>query len=107
MLRHWLTFSDPKGTVLMAINAEGVIGNLRSFSPLSIARILNRIGHGKKFNPEAFFSVEDVRMAREGIFPPTRNLAGFFKKWPKRKIRKWGCRSVTETARDIFFQKPS
>ncbi len=79
-------FLRSEGYGVTAINAEGVTGNVTIiFSVIDRKNLESVIGHVKKFNPKAFFSVEDVRMAREGIFPPTRNLAGFFKKWRKGK----------------------
>ena len=41
----------------------------------------------KDFNPRAFYSLEDIRLAREGIFPINRKLEPDFLKLPSLK---WG-----------------
>lgn len=57
------------------VDAQGVSGPVKI-----ILIVINRhdvddvVGLIKMFNPHAFYSVEDVKFAREGIFPPKRSL---------------------------------
>ena len=55
-----------------AVNAEGSMGPVKIIYTIvdrkEMERVLDLV---QQFNPKAFFSVEDVRMVREGIFPPT------------------------------------
>jgi uncharacterized protein YebE (UPF0316 family) len=79
-------FLRSEGYGVTSVNAEGVTGNVKIiFSVIDRKNLESVIGHVKKFNPKAFFSVEDVRLAREGIFPPSRHPVEFFKQWRKGK----------------------
>lgn len=70
------------------IDAQGVSGPVKI-----ILIVINRhdvdnvVGIIKTFNPHAFYSVEDVRFAREGIFPPKRD-------WINEKYWKYPIKSI-------------
>lgn len=62
-------------TVLNAIGATGMVKVI--FTIVKRKSLKEVIGTIRKFNPRAFFSIEDVRAASEGIFPPSRQGSGF------------------------------
>ena len=62
-------------TVLNAIGSTGLVKVI--FTIVKRKDLKEVIGHVRTFNPRAFFSVEDVRTASEGIFPPAREGGGF------------------------------
>ncbi|MBA3044061.1 DUF2179 domain-containing protein [archaeon] len=71
------------------VDAQGVPGPVKI-----ILMVVNRhdiddvAGIIKRFNPHAFYSVEDVRFTREGIFPPKRDwINGKYWKYPIKSIK--------------------
>ncbi|MDD5476201.1 MAG: DUF2179 domain-containing protein [Syntrophales bacterium] len=63
-----------EGYGVTAVNAEGSMGPVKLiFTIVDRGELEHVVNLVKTFNPKAFFSVEDVRMAREGIFPPARS----------------------------------
>ncbi|PWB50005.1 MAG: hypothetical protein C3F06_12945 [Candidatus Methanoperedenaceae archaeon] len=68
-----------------SIDAEGATGKVKIIYSIIKRRDLPKIVEIiKKFNPRAFYSVEEVRSASEGIFPPEKqrsmdNFPGFFR----------------------------
>ncbi len=63
-------------------NAEGSTGPVRLIFTIVERKEMEKvITLVKQFNPKAFFSVEDVRTAREGIFPPSGNSLVHFLKF--------------------------
>ena len=62
-------------TVLNAIGSTGMVKVI--FTIVKRKNLEEVIDEVRKYNPRAFFSVEDVRTAREGIFPLAREGRGF------------------------------
>lgn len=68
-----------------SFDAEGATGKVKIIYTIIKRRDLQKIiGLIKKFNPKAFYSIEEVRSASEGIFPPEKdrsmgNFPGFFR----------------------------
>jgi len=63
------------------LDAQGARGNVRMILSLVNRTDVPRItGHIEKTNPQAFFSIEDVRYVNQGVFrPKTQNsLSGLF-----------------------------
>ena len=59
---------------ITSVDAEGARGPVKILFMLVPRHDLNGIIRViKEYNPNAFYSVEDVRFAREGIFPPSVN----------------------------------
>jgi len=55
---------------ITAINAEGATGEVKLlFCVINRSRLIEVIELIKHFNPNAFYSVEDVRSVKEGVFP--------------------------------------
>jgi hypothetical protein len=46
------------------------------YSTIKRKDVDNVIGIIKRFNPKAFFSIEEVRLASAGIFPPIKTQSG-------------------------------
>ena len=72
------------------IDAEGSNGRVQVLYSIierghldKITKIIN------KYNPNAFYTLEDVRFVKEGIFPPTKNILKKIFKSPKiyRRVR--------------------
>lgn len=57
-----------------SVAARGVSGNVRLVFTIirrkNLKEVINII---RQFNPMAFFSIEDVRAVKEGVFPPSGN----------------------------------
>lgn len=70
------------GYGVTVIDGEGVTGHVKIIFTVIQRKDLHEItAMIKRFNPKAFFSVEDVRMAAAGIFPNNgpRHSTGFWK----------------------------
>ncbi len=75
-----LKFLRSEGYGVTAVDAHGSQGMVNViFTVISRKSLDGVIAIVQKFNPKAFFSVEDVRMAREGVFPPSKEYFSFFK----------------------------
>ena len=62
-----------KGYGVTVVDAWGSTGPVKLiFTVISRTDVEDAVALVQHFNPRAFFSVEDVRLAREGIFPPHR-----------------------------------
>ncbi len=62
-------------------NAEGSTGPVKLiFTIVDRKEMEKAVNLIRQFNPKAFFSVEDVRIAKEGIFPPSSNSMSKFLK---------------------------
>ncbi|MBN1830198.1 MAG: DUF2179 domain-containing protein [Deltaproteobacteria bacterium] len=73
-----LSFLRSAGYGITTVDAEGGRGPVKIIFMVLNRRDLERtICEVRHFNPKAFFSVEDVRMVREGIFPPSKTLPIF------------------------------
>jgi len=64
-------------TVLNAIGSTGMVKVI--FTIVKRKNLEEVIDEVRQYNPKAFFSVEDVRTASEGIFPPAREGRGFLR----------------------------
>lgn len=63
-----------------SVDAEGATGRVKLIYTIIKRKDVNDVvGIIKKFNPKAFFSVEEVRSASEGIFPAKRARRDFFR----------------------------
>jgi uncharacterized protein YebE (UPF0316 family) len=64
---------------ITVVDAQGTTGNVKIiFTVIKRKNVDDVVGMIKQFNPKAFFSIEEVRVAREGIFPPSKNQFGLF-----------------------------
>jgi len=60
------------------VDAEGATGRVKIiFTVIKRKDVDKVVGMIKQFNPKAFFSIEEVRVASEGIFPSPRPRFGF------------------------------
>ncbi|KCZ70480.1 hypothetical protein ANME2D_03395 [Candidatus Methanoperedens nitroreducens] len=65
------------GYGVTSVDAEGATGQVKIvFTIIKRKEVNNVVGIIKRFNPKAFFSIEEVRSASEGIFPSTRSHYG-------------------------------
>jgi len=84
-----ITFLSSKGFGITSIDAHGVKGRVHViYLVIKRTDLLNVVNIIKKFNPKAFYTVEDVRLVSKGIFPVNRfhNLKTFHT--PFRLLRK-------------------
>ncbi|CAG0948369.1 MAG: hypothetical protein MPEBLZ_00713 [Candidatus Methanoperedens nitroreducens] len=78
-----IEFLKTEGFGVTSIEAEGATGKVKIIYTIIKRRDLQQIvGIIKRFNPKAFYSIEEVRSAAEGIFPPEKqglmgNFTGF------------------------------
>jgi uncharacterized protein YebE (UPF0316 family) len=60
-----------EGYGVTSFDGQGATGQVKLiYSTIKRKDVDNVIGMIKRFNPKAFFSIEEVRLASEGIFPP-------------------------------------
>lgn len=78
-----------EGYGVTAIDAQGANGRVKVIYTIikrkDLAEVVSII---KSLNPRAFFSVEEIRSASEGIFPPTRQTYSHFSRFFQRGLRK-------------------
>ena len=61
------------------VDAHGATGDVKIiFTVIKRKNVGDVIGMIKQFNPKAFFSIEEVRVAKEGVFPISNNKFSFF-----------------------------
>ena len=61
------------------VDAQGATGDVKIiFTVIKRKNVGDVVDMIKQFNPRAFYSIEEVRMAREGIFPTSKNRFGLF-----------------------------
>ena len=78
-----------RGFGVTRIDAEGNEGPVHIvYSVLKRSVLETVISLVEKMNPKAFYSIEDVRAAREGIFPRSRPMTQKRYLWLKRNRRK-------------------
>lgn len=66
-----IEFLKTEGFGVTSIEAEGATGKVKIIYTIIKRRDLQQVvGIIKRFNPRAFYSIEEVRSAAEGIFPP-------------------------------------
>lgn len=75
-----IEFLKTEGFGVTSIDADGARGKVKIVYTIIKRRDLQQVvGIIKRFNPRAFYSVEEVRSAAEGIFPPEKQgLMGSF-----------------------------
>jgi uncharacterized protein YebE (UPF0316 family) len=62
-----------EGFGVTSFDGQGATGQVKLiYSTIKRKDVDNVIGMIKRFNPKAFFSIEEVRLASEGIFPPIK-----------------------------------
>lgn len=68
------------GYGVTTVDAAGSTGPVKLiFTVIDRYKIGQVVQSIQTFNPKAFYSVEDVRVAREGTFPPSRRLRDLFR----------------------------
>ncbi|NJD78349.1 MAG: DUF2179 domain-containing protein [Candidatus Methanoperedens sp.] len=64
-----------RGYGVTSVDAHGVRGDVKLIYTIIKRKDLQNVEDIiKKFDPKAFYSIEEVRSASEGIFPPTRPI---------------------------------
>jgi uncharacterized protein YebE (UPF0316 family) len=75
-----IAFLREEGYGITVVDAEGATGNVKIiFTVINRKNLEAVVGAVQEFNPRAFFSAEDVRFAREGIFPPKKDYLSFLR----------------------------
>ena len=76
-LVEFLKSADYGVTCLDAVGARGTVKMILTL--VNRSDISHVIGHIQQYNPHAFFSIEDIRYANEGVFRPKREsvLSGY------------------------------
>ena len=63
------------GYGVTTVEAEGATGPVKLiFTVIDREKIKAVVNSVQTYNPKAFYSVEDVRLVKEGIFPPSRKF---------------------------------
>ncbi len=63
------------GYGVTTVEAEGATGPVELiFTVIDRDKIEKVVNTVQKYNPRAFYSIEDVRLVKEGIFPPSRRF---------------------------------
>jgi uncharacterized protein YebE (UPF0316 family) len=76
-----------KGYGITLLNAEGSQGPVKIiFTIIKRKNLSEVIDLIQTYNPKAFYSVEDVRLAKEGIFPVSGTRSGGFSQFPWFKL---------------------
>jgi uncharacterized protein YebE (UPF0316 family) len=79
-----------KGFGVTSLDAEGKSGPVQIiFMVLNRADLHMAIGTIHQFNPQAFYSVEDIRLVRAGIFRRKKGILYTKLLWPLRLYKKW------------------
>jgi uncharacterized protein YebE (UPF0316 family) len=64
------------GYGVTAVNAEGATGPVKLlFTVIDRDKTESVVESVQTYNPRAFYSIEDVRRVKEGIFPPSRRFS--------------------------------
>ena len=65
-----IVFMRKEGYGVTVLNAEGASGRVNVIlTVIKRTDIATVIGHIKRFNPKAFYTVEDIQAVTEGVFP--------------------------------------
>ncbi len=68
-----IEFLKSEGFGVTSVDAEGATGKVKLIYTIIKRRDIQRVvSIIKRFNPKAFYSIEEVRSASEGIFPSTK-----------------------------------
>ncbi|OGB66945.1 MAG: hypothetical protein A2Y94_02600 [Caldithrix sp. RBG_13_44_9] len=80
-----------KGYGITLLNAEGSQGPVKIIFTIIKRKNLPEVSELiKTYNPKAFYSVEDVRLAKEGIFPTAGSQPKSFSQFPWFKLDRKG-----------------
>jgi uncharacterized protein YebE (UPF0316 family) len=72
------------GYGVTTVNAEGSTGPVNLiFTIIDRNKVESVIQCIHTYNPRAFYSIEDVRLAKEGTFPPSRRFSHLLRFWRK------------------------
>ena len=70
-----IQFLRSEGYGVTSVDATGMSGPVKViFTTIRRKNLEKTIQYIRRFNPKAFFSVEDVRFAQKGVFPPPKRL---------------------------------
>jgi len=68
------------GYGVTTVEAEGATGPVKLiFTVIDREKVKMVVNSVQTYNPRAFFSIEDVRLVKEGIFPPSRRFSDLLK----------------------------
>ncbi len=68
--RELIGFMRKEGYGVTVLNAEGSSGRVNVvFTVIKRTDVNTVVGHIKRFNPKAFYTVEDIQSVTEGVFP--------------------------------------
>jgi uncharacterized protein YebE (UPF0316 family) len=71
------------------VDAEGATGNVKIiFTVIKREDVDEVVGMIKHFNPKAFYSIEEVRVASEGVFPSHKHRFDFFSRLRLNRVGK-------------------
>jgi uncharacterized protein YebE (UPF0316 family) len=73
---HLVDFLRSSGYGVTTVEAEGATGPVELiFTVIDREKIEAVVRSVQEYNPRAFYSIEDVRFVKEGIFPPSRRFS--------------------------------
>jgi len=68
------------GYGVTTVDAEGTTGPVKLiFTVIDRNKIKSVVQSIQNYNPRAFYSIEDVRLVKEGTFPPARRFSDLFR----------------------------
>ncbi|MDD5723985.1 MAG: DUF2179 domain-containing protein [Syntrophales bacterium] len=68
------------GYGVTTVEAEGATGPVKLiFTVIDRKKVESVVSSVQTYNPRAFYSIEDVRLVKEGIFPPSRRFSDLLK----------------------------
>jgi len=72
------------GYGVTTVDAEGATGPVKLiFTVVDRNKIKSVVQSIHNYNPRAFYSIEDVRLVKEGTFPPSRRFSDLLRLWRK------------------------
>ncbi|MBN2078763.1 MAG: DUF2179 domain-containing protein [Spirochaetes bacterium] len=73
---HLVDYLRSSGYGVTTVEAEGATGPVELiFTVIDREKVEAVVRSVQTYNPRAFYSIEDVRLVREGIFPPSRRFS--------------------------------
>ncbi len=70
-----VSFLRSSGYGVTTVEAEGATGPVKLiFTVIDREKVKAVINSVQTYNPRAFYSIEDIRLVKEGIFPPSRRF---------------------------------
>ncbi|MDO9515119.1 MAG: DUF2179 domain-containing protein [Syntrophales bacterium] len=68
------------GYGVTTVEAEGATGPVKLiFTVIDRKKVEPVVSSVQTYNPKAFYSIEDIRLVKEGIFPPSRRFSDLLK----------------------------